>query len=181
MCFEVPWENISGKSKVSEHYVSELTELPQANIGDIDNIVALADRCLWVCAVLDIRAQRQDETAHVLIQREQTHHLRRLLGCRKRALTLLGSGVCSDSLHVNLRDLEQIHRNAALVPTTKPLWVESPGGFILFHIDGVVEGVKLVLLAPVLGVFQLVVSFLGKKLASSQVAEEGFVVMAGGC
>jgi hypothetical protein len=61
------------------------------------------------------------------------------------------------------------------------LRVESPGSFILFYVDGVVESVKLVLLAPVLGVFQLVVSFLGQKLASSQVAEKGFVVMAGGC
>jgi len=61
------------------------------------------------------------------------------------------------------------------------LWVESPGGFVLFHVDGVVQNVELVLLAPVLGVFELVVSLLGQKLASSQVAEECFVVMAGGC
>jgi hypothetical protein len=79
-----------------------------------------------------------------------------------------------------LSDLEQVDRDAALVPTTKPLRVESPGGFVLFHVDGVVQSVELVVLSPVLGVFQLIVSFLGKKLAGSQVAKECFVVMAGG-
>ena len=155
--------------------------MSEANVGDVDNVVALADGCLWVCAVLDGRAQRQNEAAHVLVQGEQTHHLRRFLRGRHGRLTLLSGSVRSDSLHVNLRNLEQVDRDAALVPTTKPLWVESPGSFVLFHVDGVIESVQLVLLAPVLGIFELVVSLLGQKLARSQVAEEGFVVMAGGC
>lgn len=155
--------------------------MPETNVGNIDNVVTLADGCFWVCAVLNIRAQRQDETAHVLVQGEQTHHLGRLLGSRQRALALLSGCIRRDSLHVDLRDLEQVDRDTALVPTTKPLRVEPPGSFILFHIDRVVEGVELVLLTPVLGIFQLVVSFLGQKLAGSQVAEECFVVMAGGC
>lgn len=158
-----------------------LTKLSETNVGNVDNIVTLADRCLWVCAVLYVGAQRQDETTHVLVQSEQAHHLRRLFGGRHRALTLLGSSVRGDSFHVNLRNLEQVDWDAALVPTTKPLRVESPGSFILFHVNCVIKCVQLVLLAPVLGIFKLVVSFLGQKLASSQVAEEGLVVMAGGC
>jgi hypothetical protein len=158
-----------------------LTELTKTDVRNVDNVVTLADGCLWVCAISNARAQGQNESAHVLVERKETHHLWWLLGGRERRLTLLGCCVCSDSLHVNLRYLEQVDWDAALVATTKPLWVELPSRLVLFYIDGVVQGVQLVFYAPVLGVLQLVVSFLGKKLASSQVAEQSLVVVASGC
>lgn len=74
--------------------------------------------------------------------------------------------------------LEKVYRNTALVSSTKPLRVQSPGRIVLLDVDSLVQGVDLVFFAPVLGVFQLTKSLFGNKLARSQVAEKCFVVMA---
>lgn len=181
MCaLRFPFSSVS-KATLIDLWRQELTELPKTNIRDVDNVVTLTDWSFGVGAVRDGRAQGQNETTHVFVQSEKTHHLGRLLGCRQGGLAFLGRGIGYHGLVVDLGDLKEIDGNSSLVTAAKPLRVQSPGGIVLVDVNGVIEGFQLILLAPVLGVLQLVESFLREKLAGSQVAEQSLVIVARGC
>lgn len=177
MCaLRFPFSSVS-KATLIDLWRQELTELPKTNIRDVDNVVTLTDWSFGVGAVRDGRAQGQNETTHVFVQSEKTHHLGRLLGCRQGGLAFLGRGIGYHGLVVDLGDLKEIDGNSSIVTAAKPLRVQSPGGIVLVDVNGVIEGFQLILLAPVLGVLQLVESFLWEKLAGSQVAEQGLVIV----
>ena len=75
------------------------------------------------------------------------------------------------SLTVQMRSLEDVQRDAALVSTPSPLRVESPCLLVLLDVYSLVELLQVVLFPPVLGVFELTIGILRYELPSAQISE----------
>lgn len=163
------------------HMRLEIPKSRESNSGDIDNVAALADRRLGVGSIRHDRAQRQNETTHVLVQREESQHPRRFFGgCGSssfRFVLLVCMGI--DVLRVQRCNLEDVEWDAAFIASTRPLGIQAAGGFVLSDIDGLVEIVKVILLAPVLSVFELSKGVLRNELPGAEIAQQGLIVVRG--
>ena len=92
-------------------------------------------------------------------------------------LHFLGIVVRAHVLGVDMVDFVNVQRNAALVSSSGPLRIHSPGVFVLFDIDRLVQSVQLVLIAPILRVLELGERLLWDELPGSQISQQRLVVM----
>lgn len=103
------------------HVLSEIPELLEADAGNVDNVVGLGNRRLAVRAVWDSGAERQGEAQEIFVESEEADELGRRLP--------VGGGlgyrlfIGRHALRSQMGDLEDVDRDATLVPPTGPLWV----------------------------------------------------------
>lgn len=62
------------------HVILQAPELPQTDIGNVDNVAGLRDGGLGVCTIGESRAQGKCEVDQVLVEGKQAQHLLGHLG-----------------------------------------------------------------------------------------------------
>lgn len=175
------------------HVGLEVPELPEADARDVDDVGAQRDGRLVVRPVRQVCAQRLGEAGEVLVQGEQPEQFGRRVPVR---LGMAGEGVgrrllvVGDGLGVEVLDLEQVERDAALVSPAGPLGVlyvfqsepepwDAVGPvythqfsrlFVGINIYRVVEHVEMVRLSPFFRVAELLVCILYNPSTSTEEA-----------
>ena len=92
-------------------------------------------------------------------------------------LHFLGIVVRAHVLGVDMVDFVNVQRNAALVSSSGPLRIHSPGVFVLLDIDRLVQSVQLILVSPILRVLELGERLLWDELPGPQISQQRLVVV----
>ena len=163
------------------HVIPQVEQLRQAYSTHVDNVVTLTDRRLGMLSVRQGRTERQHEPTQILVQREELEHLPWHFRVGRLVLLVLACRVGRDILRIQIANLIDIEWNAALVSSPCPLRVQTPRRLILVDVDGLVQLLELVLLAPVLRVLQLLERLLRYKLARAQVPKQSLVIVGCWC
>jgi hypothetical protein len=162
------------------HVILQVPESGQAHVGDVHDIIALTDRGALILAIRHGGADWQRKAGQAFIQRKQVQKSARCFGDNGHSAfgPVLLVGVFDHVLVVEAANLIDEEGNAALVSSSGPLRVETSRELVFVDIDGLVEIVDVVRLAPFLGVLELIEGIVGDELPGAQVTQQCFVVMS---
>ena len=119
--------------------VPQIPQLRKPDAAQIDNVIALANRRLRVFSIRDGRAQWQDESTQVLIQREQLQHLPGHFRVGGEFPAVFAVGVHAHRLRIDLGDFVDVEGDAAFVSSTRPLRVQAARLLVLVDVDRFVQ------------------------------------------
>jgi hypothetical protein len=163
------------------HVILQVPESGQAHVGDVHNIIALTDRGALILPIRHGGADGQSEASQAFIQRKQVQQSARCFGNNGHSAfgSVLLVGILGHVFVVETTNLIDKEGNAALVSSSGPLRIETSRELVFVDIDGLVEVVDVVRLAPFLGVLELIEGIVGNELAGAKVTQQCFVVMSG--
>ena len=159
------------------HVVPQVEQLPKANAGEIDNVVALTDWRLVMRPIGHRRAHGQDKAAQILVERKELEHLPWRLAVRGLLPAVFAIRVHRDVFWIQIADFEDIEGDATLVSPPRPLWIQPACLFVLMNVDGLVQPIEIVLFPPVFRVLELGECFLWDKLPRSKVSKKGLFIV----